>query len=199
MPVALDHLAIFLLAVNILSFALHAIDLTILRRVGTGTAGQVALGILTLAGGAAGTLVALLLWDRRIAKDNSLRYVLAISAAIIWAVVLGFRYVTPFDAGSFVDNLRGVSIILIAYLALINLVTFVCFAIDKGRATRGAWRVREATLLGLSLAGGSLGGLCAMLLLRHKIRSPQFAWGLPMMLVAWLAFLAFLVNTGLVS
>ena len=44
------------------------------------------------------------------------------------------------------------------YLLVINVVTFVVFVVDKARAVRGAWRVREATLLGLSLAGGSVGG-----------------------------------------
>ena len=38
-------------------------------------------------------------------------------------------------------------------------------------------------LLGLSLIGGSAGGLIAMYLFRHKIRKPAFAYGLPVMLL----------------
>ena len=198
-PVPIDSLVLYLILVNALSFALHAICMAVARRRGLGSVGQVARGLLTLAGGAVGAQVALLLWDRHITKDNSLHYVLAVSSSVVWAVVVGFRYVVPFDRAAFAANLTDVSVVPIAYLALINLVTFVCFAVDKRRAVRGAWRVREATLLGLSLAGGALGGIGAMALLRHKIRSPQFAWGLPVTLASWLALFAFLVNAGVLS
>ena len=60
------------------------------------------------------------------------------------------------------------------YLALINLFTFVLYAADKLRARRGAWRVPERALLGFSLLGGALGGLCAMQHFRHKTRHFYF-------------------------
>ena len=196
---SLDPFALYLIAVNALSFVVHACAFAIVRRSGRGNVRRPALNILTLAGGGAGTLVALVLWDRHVTKDNSLAHVLAVSSVLFWVAVAGFRYVAPFDPVTFAANLSGVSVALVCYLALINLVAFVCFAVDKWRAVRGAWRVPEVTLLGLSLAGGALGGLGAMVLLRHKIRSPQFAWGVPMALASWLALLAFLVSAGLVS
>ena len=78
------------------------------------------------------------------------------------------------------------------YLLFINIVTFLAFAIDKRRAVKRKWRIPEKTLLGLSLIGGSAGGLIAMYCFRHKIRKPAFVYGLPIMLlvqviVIWMA------------
>jgi uncharacterized membrane protein YsdA (DUF1294 family) len=72
---------------------------------------------------------------------------------------------------------------MIYYLLLINIATFLVFAIDKRRAVKRKWRIPEKTLLGFSLIGGSIGGLIAMHLFRHKIRKPVFAYGLPVMLL----------------
>ena len=73
---------------------------------------------------------------------------------------------------------------MIYYLLLINIVTFLAFAIDKRRAVKRKWRNPEKTLLGLSIIGGSAGGLIAMYFFRHKIRKAAFAYGLPIMLLA---------------
>ena len=72
---------------------------------------------------------------------------------------------------------------MIYYLLLINIATFLVFAIDKRRAVKRKWRIPEKTLLGFSLIGGSIGGLIAMHFFRHKIRKPVFAYGLPVMLL----------------
>ncbi len=55
-----------------------------------------------------------------------------------------------------------------------SVVTFVVFAIDKRLAQRGARRVPERTLHGLSLAGGFVGAIAAMMLVRHKNRKVGF-------------------------
>ena len=73
---------------------------------------------------------------------------------------------------------------MIYYLLLINIVTFLAFAIDKRRAVKRKWRIPEKTLLGLSIIGGSAGGLIAMYFFRNKIRKAAFAYGLPIMLLA---------------
>ena len=71
---------------------------------------------------------------------------------------------------------------MVYYLFLINIVTFLAFASDKRRAARRRWRIPEKTLLGLFIIGGSAGGLIAMYFFRHKIRKAAFAYGLPIML-----------------
>lgn len=86
--------------------------------------------------------------------------------------------------------------IVLFYLAAVNLVTFAAFGIDKWKAVRHRWRIPEATLLGLSLIGGALGGLAGMRLFHHKTRKARFFVGVPVMLAAqlglgaaWLFFL----------
>ena len=67
--------------------------------------------------------------------------------------------------------------------AAINAVTWACYRIDKALAGRGARRISERTLLGLALAGGSLGALAGVYLhrRRHKARKWRFMailWGI---------------------
>ena len=81
---------------------------------------------------------------------------------------------------------------LIAYLACINLSTFFLFYLDKRRARRGAWRIPEKMLLGFCSAGGAAGGLLAMHVTHHKTRKPAFKFGVPVLLMAWIAGLAHL-------
>lgn len=63
---------------------------------------------------------------------------------------------------------------LLLALAVINLTTILAFAHDKARAQTGGWRVRESTLLGLALIGGSPGALWARRRFRHKTRKQPF-------------------------
>lgn len=46
--------------------------------------------------------------------------------------------------------------------------------IDKLCAILNKWRIKEATLLTLSLIGGGIGGFLAMFIFHHKIRKPYF-------------------------
>ena len=73
-------------------------------------------------------------------------------------------------------------IYLAAYLAAVSIITFALFGLDKLKALRGSWRIRERTLLLFSLIGGAAGGLLAMFLFRHKIRKPKFFPGLLLIL-----------------
>ena len=62
----------------------------------------------------------------------------------------------------------------VAWLASWSVVTFVAYAIDKAQARRGGWRIPEAALHGLAIAGGAIGGWVGLLMLRHKTRHPVF-------------------------
>lgn len=63
---------------------------------------------------------------------------------------------------------------LLAWLLCLSLETLAVFGVDKAQARRGAERVSEAALLGLSLFGGSPGALLAMPLFRHKTSKGSF-------------------------
>lgn len=59
-------------------------------------------------------------------------------------------------------------------LLLVNAFTLFRYWDDKRRAVAGAWRVPEASLLGLALIGGSPAALLACRLFRHKTRKQPF-------------------------
>lgn len=72
--------------------------------------------------------------------------------------------------------------ILQTYLVLVNAAAFLLMLADKQKASRGAWRIPEATLIGFALLGGSLGAIAGMHLFRHKTRHKKFSIGLPVIL-----------------
>ena len=80
------------------------------------------------------------------------------------------------------------------YLLVINLVTFIVYGIDKYNAIRQRSRVRIVTLLGLTLVGGSIGGLLAMYTFKHKTRKGYFSVGIPLIIVMQVVLVFFLMN-----
>ena len=77
--------------------------------------------------------------------------------------------------------------LLAIWLALINLITFLVFGLDKWKAKRKeknekVRRVPEKTLLILSALGGSVGALLAMRAFRHKTLHKAFRFGVPLIL-----------------
>jgi len=72
---------------------------------------------------------------------------------------------------------------VLLYLVMINGLTYVAFFVDKRRAIRGEWRLRERTLLNLALIGGILGAKAGQYLLRHKSRKHSFVAELRVIMV----------------
>ena len=46
---------------------------------------------------------------------------------------------------------------IIIYLLIINTIAFLAMFIDKKKAEKDRWRIKESTLLTLALIGGSIG------------------------------------------
>lgn len=46
---------------------------------------------------------------------------------------------------------------IIIYLLIINIIAFLAMFIDKKKAEKDRWRIKESTLLTLALIGGSIG------------------------------------------
>lgn len=65
-------------------------------------------------------------------------------------------------------NLKPLDQVLLAWLGVMSVVTFLMFGYDKWRAGRAGERVSEARLIWLSALGGWLGGLLGMIIFRHK-------------------------------
>lgn len=75
-------------------------------------------------------------------------------------------------------------ILLIIYLILVNFLGIASMASDKIRAMEHRFRIPEAVLFTIAIIGGSLGSVAGMFLFHHKIRRPQFRFGLPLILLA---------------
>lgn len=78
---------------------------------------------------------------------------------------------------------------LLIYLAVINVLTFFMYGIDKIKAKRNKWRIRETALLGLAVLGGSVGAWIGMMVWHHKTMHKKFRYGIPLILIAQIALL----------
>lgn len=88
---------------------------------------------------------------------------------------------------------------LILYLVIINVITFVIFGVDKYKAIRQEWRIRESTLLGLALIGGSIGGWLAMYIFHHKTKKVKFFVGIPVILAIQIVVFSYLFCGGYIG
>jgi uncharacterized membrane protein YsdA (DUF1294 family) len=76
---------------------------------------------------------------------------------------------------------------ILIYLVAINIVAFFLYGIDKWKAQRNKWRVTEARLLWIAVAGGSIGALLGMKIWHHKTQHAKFRFGLPAILILQIA------------
>ncbi|MBO4589203.1 MAG: DUF1294 domain-containing protein [Bacteroidales bacterium] len=86
--------------------------------------------------------------------------------------------------------------ILIYYLVAINVVTFFVYGIDKWKAKRSRWRIPEAALLMLAAIGGSVGALLGMYVWHHKTLHKKFKYGVPLILIAQVAVVVWIMING---
>ena len=93
-----------------------------------------------------------------------------------------------------ISSVGGWGTVLLVWLAVINLVTFAVYGIDKAKAKRGTWRVPEKTLFLLPLLGGRVGALLGMRVFHHKTKHWYFVWGVPAILLAQLALAVWLLT-----
>lgn len=59
-------------------------------------------------------------------------------------------------------------------LAAMSIIAFILYKIDKNKAQKGKWRIKEATLLGVGFFGGAVGAIAAMKIFRHKTKHWYF-------------------------
>jgi uncharacterized membrane protein YsdA (DUF1294 family) len=85
--------------------------------------------------------------------------------------------------------------IALIYLAVINVVTFFMYGIDKWKAKKSKWRIREAALLGLAVLGGSIGAWLGMQVWHHKTQHKKFKYGVPAIIIVQLALIVYFIIT----
>ena len=69
---------------------------------------------------------------------------------------------------------------LMIWLAVMSLILFILMGVDKAKAKRGAWRIKERTLILLAAIGGAIGGCIGMLVFRHKTKHAAFVISFPL-------------------
>jgi len=87
---------------------------------------------------------------------------------------------------------------LLGYLSLLNILSLIIMVHDKRNAKNHKWRVSEATLITISLLGGSIGILMGMYIFRHKTNHLKFTLGIPLILLLNL-FLYVLIYTTILK
>ncbi len=83
--------------------------------------------------------------------------------------------------------------IVLIYLVTINVATFSMYGIDKWKAKKSKWRIREAALLGLAVLGGSIGGWLGMKVWHHKTQHKKFRYGVPAIIIVQLTIIVYFI------
>ena len=83
--------------------------------------------------------------------------------------------------------------IIAYYLMVINIVAFLVYGIDKWKARKSLWRIREASLLMLAVLGGSIGAWLGMKVWHHKTQHKKFRYGIPAIIIIQLALTGYLL------
>lgn len=83
---------------------------------------------------------------------------------------------------------------IVIYVLTINFIAFVAMFIDKRKAEKDRWRIKESTLLTIALIGGSIGEILGMYLFHHKTKKPRFYLGIPIMIVIQIIIIIAICN-----
>ena len=184
----------YLIAINIIGFLMYFINFLLYKYTKTANI-DVILTLLTLAGGSLGIFAFIVIFDRKSVKENMMSRVFIICVLIIQ--IIAMLFIKGFH-GEEINiafwEFFGRNKILMIYLGIINVITFLAFAIDKLHAIKGKRRIRIITLLGLAFVGGSAGALLGMYTLRHKTKVNYFTVGIPLIIMVQVAVVLVAMN-----
>ena len=200
----------YLIAINIVSFIVFAIDIALYHRTADKEIDKV-VTIVCLLGGAPGIFISMLFFERVLKKDVMMSRVFLVVCLVIQIILilliigvripafiglhssLQERWNSLFDStnGVFkgIGSFFGAMISFFSkkwvwvYMIIVNLLTFAVYAVDKLNAIEHRGRIRIVTLLGLAFIGGTIGALMAMYILRHKTQKDYFTWGVPLIMI----------------
>lgn len=60
------------------------------------------------------------------------------------------------------------------FLAIMSVIAFALYGIDKRKAIKHKWRIKEIVLLGFGFFGGAVGALLGMKVFHHKTKHWYF-------------------------
>lgn len=87
--------------------------------------------------------------------------------------------------------------LVLLYLMIINVVTFIIFGLDKYRAKKNLNRVPEIWLFALAFLFGSVGAWSAMYFFHHKTKHLKFVIAVPLLFITQVALALSLLNCKL--
>ena len=184
----------YLIAINIIGFLMYFINFLLYKYTKSANI-DVILTLLALAGGSLGIFAFIVIFDRKSVKENMMSRVFIICVLIIQ--IIAMLFIKGFH-GEEINiafwEFVGRNKILMIYLGIINVITFLAFAIDKINAVKGKRRIKILTLLGLAFVGGSLGALLGMYTLRHKTKVNYFTVGIPLIIMVQVAVVLVAMN-----
>ena len=74
-------------------------------------------------------------------------------------------------------------IYVVIYLVAINILGLFVMFIDKYKAKKGSWRIKEKTLFYFTLMGGGIGTTAGMYIFRHKTKKLRFSIMFPVLTI----------------
>lgn len=187
----------YLLIINIIALVIYGIKVLVYKHQTRDWFEKLCMFIVLL-GGSAGILLMIILFDRKAVKENMMSRVFTLCMLVIQAILL--LIVKGYHGDQihidFWDYLMQHRILLI-YLAVVNILTFIVFGVDKMNAKFNRQRVRIVTLLGLAFIGGSVGALIGMYGFHHKTKKAYFTVGVPLILLMQVVVLFYVMNMGI--
>lgn len=187
----------YLLIINIIALVIYGIKVLVYKHQTRDWFEKLCMFIVLL-GGSAGILLMIIFFDRKAVKENMMSRVFTLCMLVIQAILL--LIVKGYHGDQihidFWDYLMQHRILLI-YLAVVNILTFIVFGVDKMNAKSNRQRVRIVTLLGLAFIGGSVGALIGMYGFHHKTKKAYFTVGVPLILLMQVVVLFYVMNMGI--
>ena len=187
----------YLLIINIIALVIYGIKVLVYKHQTRDWFEKLCMFIVLL-GGSAGSLLMIILFDRKAVKENMMSRVFTLCMLVIQAILL--LIVKGYHGDQihidFWDYLMQHRILLI-YLAVVNILTIIVFGVDKMNAKSNRQRVRIVTLLGLAFIGGSVGALIGMYGFHHKTKKAYFTVGVPLILLMQVVVLFYVMNMGI--
>ena len=187
----------YLLIINIIALVIYGIKVLVYKHQTRDWFEKLCM-LIVLLGGSAGILLMIILFDRKAVKENMMSRVFTLCMLVIQAILL--LIVKGYHGDQihidFWDYLMQHRILLI-YLAVVNILTFIVFGVDKMNAKSNRQRVRIVTLLGLAFIGGSVGALIGMYGFHHKTKKAYFTVGVPLILLMQVVVLFYVMNMGI--